>query len=370
MRGKIEMTISLKDIPPNFTFNVPYHPSVTEKDMRRATELLIDYQRRAAETRQQNVRAFVAALEQRRKKLRSLLGAEHHFALQQFKRELRLEAIKQLRPPDGLGVSRAELVRARNRRVTNFLSKRGIKPEVVRETVAHLLDEVSLRGDVATAGTIHLGQVELPPDPNPWVKFTPPFTGYAGGYSEVAVGYQVGEQYLSDDVAGQVGLIVNLDDTNSDDDDSGAVYADTQVSFWFQAPIAGLVEVIIHAQCGEGRHELRVEDQWGFSDSSTSQRHFLMMQVYHPNVRHPSYSLASHFRYDGDHDGSFNQQRLLPGQDVSAVLVSDGAVRAGDLVMMSAGCRTEDQSNANDMEIHSKSTFVWFLKSVNVRIRE
>src|SRR2546428_1059740 len=127
MRGKIEMAISLRDIPPNFTFSVPYHPSVTEKDMRRAAELLIDFERRASETLKKNVRAFVAALEQRGKNLRSLLGAENHFALQQFKAELRLEAIKQLRPPPGLGVSRAELVRPRPRRVTNFLSKRGIK---------------------------------------------------------------------------------------------------------------------------------------------------------------------------------------------------------------------------------------------------
>lgn len=79
------MATSIKELPPNLTFRVPYHASVTEKEMRRVAELLVDYEQRAAETRKQHARAFVAALEQRRKKLRSLLGAEHHFALQQFK---------------------------------------------------------------------------------------------------------------------------------------------------------------------------------------------------------------------------------------------------------------------------------------------
>lgn len=338
--------------------------------MRRAAELLVDYEVRAAKTRKQNFRAFVAALDRRRKRLRSLLGAEHHFALEQFKGELRLEAINERKPPLGLKMDKAARVRSRTRRVTNFLSKRGIKPEVVRETVAHLFDGLSLPSGVEANGTLQLDGIVLPEDPNPWVVFAPPFTGYSSGYTEVTIGYRVGREYLSDQPAGQVGLIIRLDDTNSGESDSGAVYTDTQVSFWFRAPRAGLVEVVIDAQCGEGRHELRLTNLWGFSSSSTTQRHFLMMHVHHPNVRHPSYSLASEFNHEDDEDDSFNEQHFLPGQNVHTRLVSDGAVRAGEWVMISAGCRTEDDSKANDMNIHSKSTFVWFIKRVNVRMLE
>ena len=364
------MATSSKEFPPDLAFHVPYHPSVTEKDMRRAAELLVDYEVRAAETRKQNVKAFVTDLDRRRKKLRSLLGAEHHFALQQLKGELQLEAINEKKPPFGLKTDQAALVRIRTRRITNFLSKRGIKPEVVREIVAHLFDGLSLRSDVEAVGTLQLDDIVLPEDPNPWVVFTPPFTGYSSGYTEVTIGYRVSREYLTDTPAGQVGLIIRLDDGNSGESDSGAVYTDTQVSFWFQAPRAGLIEVVIDAQCGEGRHELRLKNLWGFSSSSTAQRHFLMMHVHHPNVLNPSYSLVSEFKHDDDDNDSFNEQHFFPGQNVHTRLVSNGAVRAGEWVMISAGCRTEDDSEANDMNINSKSTFVWFIKRVNVRMLE
>src|SRR4051794_14580037 len=86
--------LATMDHPLNFTFRIPYHADVMEKEMRRAAELLVDYERRATETHVQQAETFVAALEQRRQELRKLLGAGHHFALQQFKQELRIEATK------------------------------------------------------------------------------------------------------------------------------------------------------------------------------------------------------------------------------------------------------------------------------------
>ena len=63
------------DLPLNFTFRVPYHPDVTEKEMRLAAELLVDYEQRATEIHLQQAKTFLAALEQRRQNLRQLLGA-------------------------------------------------------------------------------------------------------------------------------------------------------------------------------------------------------------------------------------------------------------------------------------------------------
>ena len=364
------MAISLKDVPSNIAFRIPYHPSVTEKNMRRAAELLVDHERRAAESHSQNVKAFVSAVESKRKKLISLLGTENHFALEQFKEELRLEAFNQLRPPHGLEGSRAEFVRNRTRRVSSFLSKRGIKPEVVRDVVAHLFEGVTLKSDVKITGSFQLDTIAQPPDENPWQTFAPPYTGDFAGYQEGANGYRINRMSLADTIAGQVGLQVTLDDTNSGEIDYGFVNAGSVIAIWFHAPIAGLVEVVIDAQCGEARHELRVKNQWGFSDCETTQRHYLMAQVMNPNIRQPSYSLASEFTHSGDDDESFDEHHLIAGQNVRARLISDGAMRAGEDSLIKVGCWTEDHSNANDMEVHSRSTFVWFLKRVHVRILE
>ena len=338
--------------------------------MRRAAELVADYERRAAKSRTQRVKAFVDALERRHKKLTSILGAEHHFALEQFKEDLRLEAIKQRRPPHGLGQSRAEFVRNRTRRVSNFLSTRGIKPEIVREAVLNLFKGVRLQSDVKVSGEIQLDATPLPPDVNPWQTFTPPYTGRGSGNAEGVSGYTINQISHADPPAGQVGLEVTLRDTNSGESDYGFVECGSLITLWFRAPVAGLVEVVIDAQCAEARHELRLRNEWGFSDSTTTQRNYLMMQVWNGNVRHPAFSLTSEFTHSGDDDVSFDERHLLPGQDVRARLISDGAMRAGEVSMISAGSWTEDHSQANDMDVTSTSTFVWFIKRVSIRILE
>jgi hypothetical protein len=49
-------------------------------------------------------------------------------------------------------------------------------------------------------------------------------------------------------------------------------------------------------------------------------------------------------------------------------MISDGPVPAGANVLIVVGCQSEDESNANDMEIHSKSAFSWFIPRVQARI--
>jgi hypothetical protein len=354
---------------PNFTFRVPYHPDVTEQEMQHTAELWVDAEQRAAERHQQAVRTFVATLEERHRELRNLLGAENHFALQQLKQELDLEAIRRLKPPHGLGISRADVGRTHTQQVTQFLSQRGIQPEVVRATVQRLFEGMSLRSDAHVTGVMQVTELSKPPLLSPWESFTPPFRGYGLGYSEGTVGYRLERQYLTHPAAGQVGLILTMDDRAAGESDYGFMYYSSTIAFWFRAPATGLVAVIIEAQCGEARHELQVRDRFGFSSSSTTQRNLLLMKVIHVNVREPVYNLASEFHYSGGGDVSLNEQYVLPGQTVqSDTLISDGPIPAGATVLIAAGCQSEDDSNANDKDVYSRSAFSWFIKRVQVRI--
>jgi hypothetical protein len=129
------------------------------------------------------------------------------------------------------------------------------------------------------------------------------------------------------------------------------------------------VEVLIDAQSSIGTHDLDIEDEFGSSDAWTNQNNFLMMNVLHPNVPQPSLSLMSnsYAETDGD-DLNVHRENLTPGQHYFAQLFSAGPVPAGQSVVVTVGTRTFDKARANDMELHSRSNFQWFINSVEVRI--
>ena len=70
---------------------------------------------------------------------------------------------------------------------------------------------------------------------------------------------------------------------------------------------------------------------------------------------------------DGD-DLQASRENLTRGQHYFARLFSSGPVPAGQTVVVTAGTMTFDISRANDMELHSRTNFQWFINSVEVRI--
>jgi hypothetical protein len=252
--------------------------------------------------------------------LRRILGGENAFALDQFKRELRLAAMKRRRPPEGIA-NREDLVRTQAKQIKSFLTKRGLDPKEIRKTTTALFEDSLVLKYTDWAGTVHPldpagANPPPPPDPrrNPWVTFNPPFTGWQTGLDHGLVsGFSTGRQALLDPAAGLVGNIVTLDDGDASDFDTGSVIADTQIAFWYQAPIAGLVEVTVIGQCAEGRHELTVEDEWGVSDFSATQQNFLMMHVLHPNADRPRSSWPL----------SFTRTEIIPHIETSGTSCRD-----------------------------------------------
>jgi hypothetical protein len=160
-----------------------------------------------------------------------------------------------------------------------------------------------------------------------------------------------------------------MDCGDAGDFDYASATAEAQIAFGFEAPTTGLVEVLIDAQSTIGTHDLGMEDEWGWSESWTNQNNYLMMNVLHPNVPEPSLALMSNFyaEFDGD-DSTEHRENLTRGQHYFAQLFSSGPVPGGQSVVVTVGTRTFDISAANDVEVHSRSNFQWFINSVEVRI--
>ena len=209
-----------------------------------------------------------------------------------------------------------------------------------------------------------------PNDPHRWFLFRPPFFGFLFRFAPQASSNFVVDRLLYlDPSAGLVGQETTMDCGSADDIDYASATAEAQIAFAFVPPTAGVVEVLINAQSTFATHDLRMEDEWGWSNSWTHQHNYLMMNVLHPNVPEPSLSLMTEFQadWDGD-DATFHQENLIRGGHYYSHLFSSGPVPAGQSVMISAGTRTFDIAYSNDVEVHSKSNVQWFINSVEVRI--
>jgi len=117
------------------------------------------------------------------------------------------------------------------------------------------------------------------------------------------------------------------------------------------------------------KNHMDVEDQFGFSSAWCYQNNFLMMNVLHPNVAEPSQAAMPTFHADSDGDDvSVNAENLTRCAHYFAHLFSAGPVPGGQSVIVTVGTRTFDITHTDDMKLHSRSNFQWFIHSVEVRI--
>lgn len=209
-----------------------------------------------------------------------------------------------------------------------------------------------------------------PNDPHRWFLERPPFFGFL--FHEDLLhsdGFVIDHQMLLAPSAGLVGHRTSMvcDDASSFDLSQATV--ESQVAFAFRPPVAGVIEVLIDAQCTEDRHRAEFEDEFGFSSAWSKQRSQLMLNVLHPNVTRPSVAVLSEFaeETDGD-DRNVERSNLTGGQHYFAQLFSAAPVPAGQKVILTVGARTFDQAFANDMRTTSLSDVRWFLSSIEVRI--
>jgi hypothetical protein len=347
--------------------------------------------RKAYESRGQKVGELV---EDARHQLRDLLGAKKLGELHEAMKRERLAFRDLFQPPTGLDLDHRKENKARKQRIDALVGKLGTSPEKLRkigrgfqERVRGILsasDSQVVPGfnlpknldkwtSLSPLNKFPLPWGALPPvddtDPHRWFLFTPPFFGFLFRFDPtVSDNFLAERELFLDPSSGLIGNTVTLDCNDAGDSDHGSARAEAQIAFGFEAPTSGLVEVLVDAQCGIGTHDLDMEDEFGFSSSTTSQENYLMMNVLHPNVSRDSVAAMSFFSADFDDETHFHVENVIPGQHYFAQFFSAGAIPGGQSVVITVGTRSIDDSNANDVEVHSRSDFRWFISSVQVRI--
>jgi hypothetical protein len=361
--------------------------------------------RKASDSRGRQAEQVVETVQRR---LRYLLGARNYARLREDIQRERLAFSDFFQPPQGLKRHHATQKIASRRRVDALLRKLGARGPKVRKVISaanakleallipddrklvvpgyHLKNNLSkwtklsplhkfpLPWGVRPGPGGVLGDLpELeqdPNDPHRWFLFQPPFFGFLFSDDIVTTGDFRADRLLHlHPPSGLVGNECTMDLDDAGDWNVAHVIGEAQIAFAFTPPEAGIIEVLIDAQPTIATHRIAIEDEFGFSDAWCYQNNFLMMNVLHPNV--PEHSLAqmsSHGAETGGDDVTTGAENLTRGQHYFARLFSSGPVPAGQSVIVTAGTRTFDICYSNDMELHSRSDFRWFINSVEVRI--
>jgi hypothetical protein len=376
--------------------NLPFLMNFSARDRELAQKAFSDQEdrrRKANESRGQRADELTERL---RGQLHDLLGAEKVAELREAMKRERLRFRDLFQPPTGLNLDYRNENKTRKRRLNALVRKLGTGPEKLREigreyekelrevltdTDGKVVPGYNLQNNLekwTNLSPLHkfplpwgtLTPDDDPSDPHRWFLFRPPFFGFLFRFvPQASDNFRVDRLLFLDPSSGLVGNEATMDCGDAGDFDYASATAEAQIAFGFEAPTTGLVEVLIDAQSTVGTHDLGMEDEWGWSESWTNQNNYLMINVLHPNVPEPSLSLMSNFyaEFDGD-DSSAHRENLTRGQHYFAQLFSAGPVPGGQSVVVTVGTRTFDISAANDVEVHSKTNFQWFINSVEVRI--
>jgi hypothetical protein len=378
------------------TRNLPFLMNFSARDRELAQKAFSDQEGRRRKVNESRGQEADELIEHLRRQLYDLLGAEKLAELRKAMNHERLRFRDLWQPPVDLDLDRRKENRARKRRLDALVGKLGTSPETLREIGTEFdqrLREILTDAEGKEApgynlpnnldkwtnlSPLHkfplpwgtLAPEDDPSDPHRWFLFRPPFFGFLFRFvGQASDNFMVDRLLFLDPSSGLVGNEATMDCGDAGSFDYASATAEAQIAFGFEAPTTGLVEVLIDAQSTKGTHDLSMEDEWGWSESWTNQNNYLMMNVLHPNVLEPSLSLMSYFYAEFDGDSSTeHRENLNRSEHYFAQLLSAGPVPGGQSVVVTVGTRTFDISNANDVEVHSKSNFQWAINSVEVRI--
>jgi len=331
------------------------------------------------------------------RQLHNLLGARKYAALREGIQRERLAFRDLFQPPQGLNRDYAKQRKASKQRIDALLRKLGASRPKVRKIVSAAdakLEALLIPDDRKVVSGFNLPNnlskwtklsplhnfplpwgpiVQLEEDPNNphrWFLFQPPFFGFLFSDDIITTGdFRADRLLYLHPPSGLVGNECTMDLDDAGDWNVAHVIGEAQIAFAFTPPVAGLIEVLIDAQSTIGTHNLAIEDEFGFSSAWCNQHNYLMMNVLHPNVPEHSLALMSTLsKATGGDDLTAGQSNLTRGQHYFAQLFSSGPVPAGQSVIITVGTRAFDICYSNDMELHSRTNFQWFISSVEVRI--
>ncbi|GGW82395.1 hypothetical protein [Streptomyces galilaeus] len=358
---------------------IPLDPELPSSAFETAQEVATDQTRQEEAVFERRRESALKHVDTIRRQARELFsGDADYLRFREFLRTERLRVRDLMLPPEGLTADSAAIRRDRHQRAAAFLRECGVSSDQFtrilneyRDGMANIL-ESPLDVNSGTVYSVNRFQEmeESKIEPRAFT-IRPPFDGWQRGwhFANLAGNGFTGDRFVTlvpeSGIVGHQVQVMNLD---ASDFDFAEAVADAQVAFWFTPGVTGTVRMTIEVQCQLATHSLRTVDEWGTSESSTTQTNFLMMHVLHPNVAGPSFAATSDFVWRTDETQEVFRQFIPTGATVVGRLSSNGTVPANQPVVIRAGTRTIASSFTNDVEIHSTPDFRWVINLIAIQI--
>ena len=336
----------------------------------------------------ENARKRKLIAQQHKQNTIQLLGSEKYEKLRAYLKEQRKFKAKFFFPPRGPEMSTSEVERFQRERKDEALRwarEAGIDVQELcnlsRRTAERLKELGPVRPYRGDKRSIILSPSDVPAGlrngttpgihadtTKVWTTVGPPY-GWAWWTNGSTDGFTFSPTLYLDASIGWIGNINHLEDGDASDNDYGYIQYGTNVSFWYQMPTTGLVEVWIEAVPRGSHHRVDLWDEWGWSDSSVNQHSYLTLNAsVGGSVSDLQLSETSWFNESGATDGHWDDTYFMDGGSFWANLVSDGKTifPAGSWVLVEAGMMNWNSTFANDVTTYSTLDVSWVIKDVSV----
>jgi hypothetical protein len=357
--------------------NVPRADSISEKVRFSIKDVASDYDARIVAESAEAAEAMRKLSGKARGRIKRKLGAKNYRAMREFVGRERAQLRQAIEPP-GVDEKEEAKIRGRSRaRGKSLLKKMGVDLAELRQ----INDEFRASFDkLAAKRTPKATELQRPDEvpesirtykTNPWT-IVRSFGGWQQGHRYNGSGYSGSHEHFTTASSGLAGNTTSTRNSDADDFDWGDYQIDSQIGFWYKTQSAGILEAYIEAQPSAASHYISTYDEWGWSDSNTSQNNYLMLHAIHPDISGPSFSRMSWMGRSwmgrsGSSNGSSSRTYLSLASTYFAHFYTDAPLPGGTWVYIRCGTRTMNNSWTNDVSIRSSTNFKWALRGVQIR---
>ena len=333
-----------------------------------------------------HARAIEDAYDDAERQLSTLVGKKELPALRSALRDQNLAMRNLLQPPKGLGRDLSALTAARKRKGDALLKEFGISRDKLKKISAGLqkrAPKIALPTGTVAPGfhtqsnlaqwtklsPLHVVPIPwgvVPADLGPFSLFRPPFIDWPDHFDSSVFGGSVSRTHYSHAFAGYVGQDARMT-VDGDPYASAGMIVETRMAFIYEVPEDGPLEIIVDATNATGTHDIRTENQWGWSDTNAEQINYLSIEVLHRDVT-PFYAEMSRFT-NTDEETTAHYESLIPGHHYFAHSLTNGALTGGRSVVILVGTSNLENCKCDDVRFNGETYFHWLIKSVEVRVR-
>lgn len=363
-------------------FSIPTRAEVPFEVRQAILEEKISVDQASVRRAGEDAKLIKSIADERRHRTVSLIGPEKYERFRGYIADQKRAKARLLLPPRGPEMSREEVERFRaERREESQVALRAIGVSVdqlrlLREKTTTALTKLAMERPVLDGRHISILLPAEVPQPirtgqtGSWRFFRPPYDGWSWWIDGSMAGFTFTPTLFLDAGVGLVGNMSHVRDSDASDNDYAHMKYATAVSFWYQMPATGLIEVWIEGQSVASHHHLSLWDEWGWSNSSVTQQDFLTLKA---SVGGSASALQmaemSWFRTSDETEGYWDNHYLTDGATYWATLRSDPSViiPAGAWVLVEVGMLNFHSSFSNDVEVYSTMDFSWIIRNVAVR---